>query len=443
MIFSQWGGRVKIQVVGVDYRNAPLAVRERLALGGDLMARAYQSWADIPGQTGVVVLSTCNRTETYFSGDVLLREVQEWWQKLAGLTHAEMLPFLLFRQDGEAVRHLMEVASGIDSMVLGETEILGQVKAAYLAAQQAGRAGNLHRLFQYALRVGKRARSETEIGRNALSFGHVVVELATKVFGTLKDRKALIVGAGETATLVGRHLSAQKMESILVVNRTRERGQRLAAEIGANWAGLDELAPSLRHADVIVSCTSSPTPLITREMVAQALKGRRHPFRFFFDMALPRDIDPEVAHLSQSIFLYDIDDVTAVVEANLNKRQRQIQKVKKMVLDEGRAFMEEMDISRAGSVIQSLREKAESIRQEELDKALHRLPNLSEAERAIVSDTTRLILNKFLNDPMMSIRDWSRDDQKIRYLDAVRELFRLGDDKVEVAPDGGAATSRS
>ena len=429
---------MKIQVVGVDYRHAPLAVRERMAMGPELLNKAYASWRAIAGQTGVVILSTCNRTEIYFSGDVALEDVQTWWQDFSGFNSVESWSLIFSKEDGGAARHLMSVASGIDSMVLGETEILGQVKAAYLAAQHAQMAGKLHRLFQYALRVGKRARTETEIGRNALSFGHVVAELATKVFGTLENRRALIIGAGETASLIGRHLAAQKVGSMTIVNRTRERGERLAHEIGGEWIGFEGLAQTLTHADVIVSCTGAPTTLITREMAAQALKGQLHQFRFFFDMAVPRDIDAGVAQLSPSIFLYDIDDVTAVVNANLKKRQREMRKVERIVQDEVQTFMEEMDASRAGSIIHSLREKAENIRQEELDKALHRLPNLSEEERAIVSDTTRIILNKFLNDAMVSMRGWSRDDQKLRYLDAVRELFKLGDDASGIAPEGGA-----
>lgn len=429
-----------IQVVGVNHRDASLTMRERVAIGPERLDQAYRQSGRIRRLDGIVVVSTCNRTEIYVAGEVELADILAWWERQVGVERAEFSDSLFWLKDSQAVEHLLAVASGIDSMVLGETQILGQVKEAYQEAQRRGAADGLHRLFQYALRLGKRAHSETDIGRNALSLGYAVVELSRKVFGTVSDRSALIVGAGETAELVARHLRSQEVGSLTVANRTLAHAQNLADEIGARAVPLDNLVEEIRRADIIVSCTSSPSPLISRALAAKALKGQAHTFRFFFDMAVPRDIDPEVAELSRSIFLYDIDDVRRVVDANLEKRRREVLKVERIIAEEVAQFQEEMGAGQVGSVIRSLRDKAETIRQQELEKALNRLPNLSEEERAVVADATRLILNKFLNDAMVSMRSWGRDDQKRSYVDAVRELFRLGDEEAEaVGSDGGMA----
>lgn len=419
---------MKIQVVGINHRDAPIAVREQVALGPELMGRAYQSRETMRGHDGMVILSTCNRTELYVAGDVVLGDILAWWEALTGVPRHAFSEDLFWCQDREAAEHLMRVASGIDSMVLGETQILGQVKSAYQRAQQSGAVGRLHRLFHYAIRAGKRSHSETDIGKNALSLGYAVVELSRKVFGQIDDRRALVVGAGETAKLVARHLHAQRIGALTIANRTRAKAESLAGEMGAQAAGLEDLPRLLSGADIVVSCTSSHTPLITRAMAAEALRGQAHRFRFLFDLAVPRDIEPGVVELSQSIFLYDIDDVTQVVDANLAKRQREVEKVEKLIREEADQFMQEQGASQVGPVIRSLREKAEAIRQEELAHAMARLPNLSDDERAVVADTTRLIMNKFLNDAMVSMRRWGSDDAKHSYLEAVRELFRLADD---------------
>lgn len=420
---------MKIQVVGVNHKEAPLSVRERVAIAPPVLVDAYQSRDRIRHEEGTVVLSTCNRTEIYVAGDVELADVLTWWERMVGVNRGEFSDALYWWEGMEAARHLFGVAAGIDSMVLGETQILGQVKDAYQIAQEYGVAGQLHRIFQYALKVGKRSHSETEVGRNALSLGYAVVELAKKVFGTVQDRSALIIGAGETAQLVARHLSAQGLKSLTILNRTDRLGARLAQEIGVLTVDWAQLESAMARADIVVSCTSAPGFLVTREMAARTLKRNPHQFRFFFDLAVPRDIDPTVADLSRSVFVYDIDDVTRVVDANLQKRRREVFKVDRIIQEEVVQFQDEVGAGQVGSVIRSLRDKAETIRQEELAKAMVRLPNLSEDERRVVADTTRLILNKFLNDAMVSMRSWGQDEQKgSSYIAAIRELFRLTDE---------------
>lgn len=432
---------MKIQVVGVNHRDASLSVRERVAFGPELFGRAYAARAQMRHQDGVVILSTCNRTELYVAGDVALSDILAWWEGLVGVSRAEFSDALFWLQEGDAAEHLMRVAAGIDSMVLGETQILGQVKDAYQTALSYDAVGRLHRLFQYAFRAGKRAHSETDIGKNALSLGYAVVELSRKVFGTVEDRTALVIGAGDTARLVARHLAAQQVGRLAIANRTRAHAEALAHELGASVVDMDPLAGAIREADIIVSCTSAPGTLISLRTAQEALRGQQHKFRFFFDMAVPRDIDPAIADMSRSIFLYDIDDVTHVVDQNLAKRQREVQKVERLISEEVAQFQEEMGASQVGPVIRSLREKAETIRQQELEKAMSRLPNLSDEEREVVADATRLILNKFLNDAMVSMRSWGKDEQKRSYVDAVRELFRLTDDERDPVGGDGVALS--
>jgi glutamyl-tRNA reductase len=430
---SEVKAALKIQVVGINHRDAPLMVRERVALTPDQIERAYARRQQMAGQEGLVILSTCNRTEFYVAGDVPLDTILAFWESLVLVPREEFVKALFWAEGPQAADHAMRVAAGIDSMVLGETQILGQVKAAYQMAQAVGAVGRLHRLFHYALRAGKRAHHETEIGRNALSVGHAVIELAKKVFGSLERKTALVIGAGEMGQLVARHLNTQSLARLYIANRSLARSESLARELGAQPLALPEVPTVIGQADVVVSCTTAPGMVVTREMVQSALEGRLNEFRFFFDLAVPRDIDPAIGRLSATIFLYDVDDVMRVVDANRAKRERAVAAVEQLIVEEVQAFQEEMGASEVAPVIRSLRNKAEAIRQAELKKAFSRLPSLTEEERAVVAATTRLMMNKWLNDPMVAMRRWSTDDQKQPYIQAVRELFRLGDDS-EPAP---------
>lgn len=427
---------MRIQVVGLNHRQAPLVIRERVAFGPELLEAAYRQVHELRHQEGVVILSTCNRTEIYVAGEVELADILAWWEQLTGVPRGEFSDALLWYQGADAIRHVMRVAAGLDSKVLGETQILGQVKDAYHLAQRYGAVGRLHRVFHYALRAGKRAHAETDISKNALSLGYAIVELTRKVFGNLAPLTAVVIGTGETGELVARHLSAQGIGRLLLVNRTSARAQGLAEELGAEVWPFDNRLEALKEAQVVVSATSAQEPVITADMVRQAIAGHGQALRFFFDLAVPRDVEPEVGQLGENVFLYDIDDVQSVVRANLRHRQLEVAKVERLIEEEVKELENELGASQVGPVIRSLRQKAEAIRQAELAKALNRLPNLSEEEREVVAETTRLILNKFLNDAMVSMRQWGADEAKASYVEAVRELFRLTDEgDVAVTPE--------
>ncbi|MHB1610247.1 MAG: glutamyl-tRNA reductase [Sulfobacillus sp.] len=430
---------MQIQTIGLNHHTAPLEIRERVSLTPDQVRQAYKTRRGFARIEGVVIVSTCNRTELYVAGAVTLGEVLSWWESLTGVERADFVDYLYWYQDAEAYDHLFRVASGLDSMVLGETQILGQVKDAYQLADAYKAVGPLHRLFHYALRVGKRAHSETGISHNALSMGHAVVELAKKVFGDIAPLTALVVGTGDMGALVSRHLHASGVQKILVANRTADNARALARELDATIVELTHLDEAMRQSDIIVSSTSAPAPVITVPMARRAFKGQTQRLRFLFDLAVPRDVDPGVAKLGSGIFLYDVDDLKGIVQANRLQRQKEAIKVERIIREEQETFVEELGATRVGPVIRSLREKAENIRQTELTKALDRLPNLTEQERAVVDDATRLMINKFLNDAMVSIRSWGNDGDKAVYIEALRDLFRLTepDDGNEQHPVAG------
>lgn len=431
---------MQIQVLGLNHQTAPVEIRERVSLGTDQIVEAYRNHRHDPRMSGVVVVSTCNRTELYVAGRATLADILSWWESLVGVPRGDFVDHLYWHSKTEAYAHLFRVAAGLDSMVLGETQILGQIKAAYQLAVEHQAVGPLHRLFQYASRVGKRAHAETGISQNALSVGHAVVELARKVFGDMAPLTALVIGAGETGSLVARHLSFSGVGNIMVTSRTVDHADRLAREVGGSGVGFDQLTPALRQADLIVSATSAPYPIITVDRAREAFKGQTQRLRFVFDLAVPRDVEPETARLGSGIFLYDVDDIDHIVEANQRQRQKEAIKVERIVQEECEAFEEELGASEVGPIIRSLREKTELIRQNELAKIMHRLPSLTPEQRAVVEEATRIMMNKFLNDPMVSMRRWGNDGAKTVYVDAIRDLFRLREDKKSGVGSGEIAS---
>jgi glutamyl-tRNA reductase len=426
---------MQIQVVGINHKTASLKVRARVGMTPDQIAQAYQRIDELHENSGVVILSTCNRTEVYVAGNVSYAAILNWWGQIVGIERGEFSDALFWYTDQRAFDHLFRVAAGLDSMVLGETQILGQVKAAYEISQQYDTAGSLHRLFRFALTVGKRAHAETGISHNALSMGHAVVELARKVFGDLKRLHAVVIGAGEMGALVSRHLVAAHIGDLVIVNRTDAKAEILAEELQISYAPWDQLTSLLRTADIIVTATNAGEILLSESMLKAAVRGQNQRLRFLFDLSVPRNIDACIAKLSSGIFLYDVDDVTAVVQANLAQRQKEALKVDKIIQEEITALKDELAASQVGPVIRQLRSKADAIRTAELAKAMNRLPHLSPAEREVVADTTRLILNKFLNDAMVSMRSWAADGDKQDYIEAVRELFNLSGPVEKDVPD--------
>lgn len=415
-----------ILCLGVNFRTAPVEVREVLAVSGaDSAGFLSHLRAQRPVRESLV-LSTCNRTEIYAVGDEGLAEAMIEAMLVGNDLTAEQISQHLYWHEGlAAVTHLFTVASGLDSMVLGETQILGQVRDAYLQAHEAGNVGKvLHQVAGQALAVGKRGQSETGIGQNAVSVSYAAVELAKKVYKSLAGLRAMVIGAGETAELTLRHLQAGGVTQVVVANRTLERAENLAQQVDGVAIALDQIPLWLARTDLVISSTGAPHVVLRKESVEMAVRQRRGRPIFLFDIAVPRDIDPECTRLD-GVFLYNIDDLQSVVEANLQERAREAQKVERFIqeeLDKFQAWLMALDVV---PTIRLLREKVESIRRQELEKAMTKLPDLTARQRQVVEAMTMAIVNKVLNDPTQRLKGLAGVEQAQPYIDAVTRLFDL------------------
>jgi len=438
---------VKIVMVGLNHRTAPVEVREALAVSGADAPTALTRLRGLPVSEGVL-LSTCNRTEVYAVGrDVAEceRALVDYLTGLAADLHGRALsrdalePFLYRRQGLAAVEHLFRVAAGLDSMILGETQILGQVRTAHRQAAQAQTVGKvMHQLFHQAIAVGKRAQTETRIGQSAVSVSYAAVELARKVFQTLEGRRCLAIGAGETAKLTVRHLQAAGVRDLVVANRTLDRAERLAREINGRAITLDEVPRVLSEVDVVISSTGAPGYVVTRQQVEQAVRARRGRPIFLFDIAVPRDIEPGVAHV-EGAFLYDIDDLEAVVTANLAERQQEARKVERIIAEEVERFRQWAASLAVVPTIRMLREKVDAIREQELARAFNRLPDLTERQREVIAAMTVSLVNKILNAPTQQLKGMAGEGAADEAIQTVSRLFDLGRPAGQPAVEGGGS----
>ncbi len=414
-------------MLGLNHKTTPVEVRSRVAWTAEQIPASLSALHALPGVQEVAIISTCNRTEIY----AVLTDPREgrerllaFWSRDRGVSPGD-LAGSYFLTGQEAAAHLMRVASGLDSMILGETQILGQVKDAYEVARAQATVGKvLHGLFLQAVACAKRVHTETGVSQNAVSVSYAAVELARKIFGHLGDRCVLLVGAGKMAGLTARHLVDVGIREILVCNRTPERAAELARTFGGRAVPLDDLPGQLAAADVVITSTGAPGVVVTREMVQQAMRARRYRPLFIVDIAVPRDVDPAAAEL-ENVFLYNIDDLQAVVRSNLEERAREAQKAERIIAEEVARFQLWLRTLDAVPLIRSLRERAEAIRAAELRRLFNRLPALSERERELISATTSLIVNKILNDPTVRVKELAGEKDGDLYLRAFSLLFNL------------------
>jgi glutamyl-tRNA reductase len=412
---------MKLALVGTSHKLAPVEVRERVALdgaGAAALARAL-------GATGheAVCLSTCNRTELYVVALEGTEALEAAAGALAQLAGGDLGPHLYRLTDEAAALHLFRVAAGLDSMVPGEGEILGQVRAAY----EAGACGPvLDRLFRGALHAGRKARAETAIGESPASVSAAAAALAQQVFGELDGRRILIVGAGKVGELAARNLLSRGAEVAFVANRTVDRAAELAERLGSEPLPLERVPAELERADVVVSSTSASGFVITREQVERGVAGRHGAPLFFIDLAVPRDVEPAVGEL-EGCFLYDIDDLEAVVAVSLAGRRREAERAETIVAAEAARFRDWQASLDVVPAIASLREHAEAIRAAELAKAEGRLGGLSESERRTVESLTNQIVNKLLHGPIVRAKE-AAALEGVGYADALRHLFGLDED---------------
>jgi glutamyl-tRNA reductase len=389
-------------ILGMNHKTAPVALREKVAFGEDRLAGALKALLQGGGVSEVVILSTCNRTEVYWSGTATGTELTAWLERHHG-NSLDLGSSLYVHQEGGAVEHAFRVASGLDSMVLGEPQILGQLKDAYRVAQESGSTGpTLNRLFQSAFAAAKRVRTETRIGANAVSLASATVSLARKVYADLGEHSALLIGAGEMNTLVAKHLVAAGVKRLVIANRTLARAQQLATEVSGYAADLKDLDKALQDADIVVSCTASPTPIITRRAAEAASRARRHRPIFMVDMAVPRDIEPEVAEL-EDIYLFSIDDLQQLINENLQQREVAAADAREVVAAEVKRFLSESRAQDAGPAIRTLRQQAETIRQQTLDQARRLLANGKSSDEAL-EYLANTLTNRLLHSPTQALR---------------------------------------
>ncbi len=417
---------MKITLVGVSHRQAPVELRERVAVDA---TRAAELAHDLADGCEAVVLSTCNRTELYLASHDERRDLDQRASAsllaLAGDDGAALAPVLYRLGDDSAALHLFRVAAGLDSLVPGEGEILGQVRDAF----EAGATGPLlDRLFRQALHAGRRARIETAIGESPASVPAAAAALAQQVFGDLGGRKVLLVGAGKISELTARNLRSRGGLIAAVANRTGAHGEELAARVESRAVGLEEIPALLATADVVVTSTSAPGFVVDAAVAATALRRRRGRPILFVDLAVPRDVDPTLASID-GCFVYDIDDLEAVVEASLAGRRVEAVRAEQLVAAESDRFREWQASLTVVPAIASLRARAEEIRSGELAKAEGRLGRLPESERKLVDSVTSQIVAKILHLPTVRMKEAAAGADGVVYADVVRHLFGLGEEE--------------
>jgi glutamyl-tRNA reductase len=419
---------VLVVVTGISHNTASVALRERLALDGAAAVEVARTLTNSRGICEALALSTCNRTEVYmYARDSLAarQEAVDLLAERAGVTAAALAPSTYSLSGERAIDHLFRVISSLDSMVLGEYQIVAQVKDAYQAAHE-GACTNVvfNRLFRHALEVGKRVRTETAIGEKPVSVSSAAVELAEQVFGCLKEHTALIIGAGETGELTAIHLHGHGVGEILVTNRTYGSALEMERKVAGRAVPFEELEHHLEAADIVISSTAAPHCVVTRERVERALRKRRGRPLFFIDIAVPRDIEPSVGQL-EGAFLYDIDDLEHVVAHNRAEREREATRAAAIVAEElveVNAWLRTLDVV---PTIATLREAVEQIRSSELQRLGGRLGDLDDDQRAQVELLTSSIINKVLHLPTVTMKEVAGRDECYLYVDAVRKLFGL------------------
>ncbi|MGH1370577.1 MAG: glutamyl-tRNA reductase [Cellvibrionaceae bacterium] len=423
---------------GINHNTASLEIRERVAFAPEQMQEALAQACESDGLEEVAILSTCNRTEVYVqlnsSASPAPSKVQRWLETYHKLNHADLNDCHYWFHGEEAVGHMMKVASGLDSLVLGEPQILGQMKSAYSVACEAGTVGRfLHSVFHQVFGIAKRVRTETAIGENPVSVAYAAVSLAQQIFSNLKKDTALLIGAGETIELVAQHLSQQGIGQLIVANRTLERASLLAEKYSADAILLADIPDHLHRADIVITSTASQLPLLGKGAVESALKKRRHKPMFMVDIAVPRDIEPEVGDLDD-VYLYSVDDLREVIDENRRSRQEAAESATEIVTQGVSQYATQLRALDSVATIKAYRQKAEELRDQELQKALKLLESGTEPEK-VLNQLARGLTNKLLHAPTSRLKKAGASGDS-DLIDLSHELFDLSQTQAtQVKPD--------
>jgi glutamyl-tRNA reductase len=439
---------VHLLLVGASHRTASVELRERLDFSSRGLEQAIRALVARGAAQEAVVVSTCNRAELYIACHDPIGasdDLRAFFAEFHQLPAAEIGPHLYAHQDHEVVRHLFRVSSGLDSLVVGEPQILGQIKDAYGVATAAESAGPLlNKLFHWAFGVGKRVRSETALAEGAVSVSFAAVSLARKIFGNLSGRRVLVIGAGEMGKLTAVHLKAQGVASVVIISRTLAHAQELADQVGGDVAPWDTLPQSLLESDIVITVTGSATPILSKAQVKAAMPASRTRPLFVIDIAVPRDVDPRAGEIEQ-VFLYNIDDLQSIVRENLARRGAEVMRAEQIVDEEVHRFVRWQRSREAVPTIVALRERFEAIRKSELDRLEPKLASLSPEARARVEEVTRLIVEKLLLQPTEQLKSTGDSHLVSQYSAALSQLFALsssdvaGDRETDARDASGAA----
>jgi glutamyl-tRNA reductase len=417
-----------LTVLGINHRTAPVEIRGQVTFPSEQLERALGELRALEGVHEAAILSTCNRTELYCAReDDSTDRLSDWLCRYHNIDNAVLRPHLYsYTQEG-AVRHVLRVAAGLDSMILGEPQILGQLKTSYQQAQACGSIDTLfNRLYQHTFTVAKQIRTETAIGASPVSVAFAAVSLARQIFGNLTAHTALLLGAGETIELAARHLHERGIDKLIIANRTVGRAHELAAQFAGYGIGLEEIPAHLAEADLVISSTGSMHPLIDKSMAKTALDRRKHRPVLMVDLAVPADINPDVAELDD-IYLYTIDDLKQVIDDNLRSRQQAAEQAEEIIDTQVERYMAWTRSLDAIPTLRAYREHAETLGESELDKARRQLDGGVPATE-VVEALTRNLVRKLTHDPSVNLRSAIADGDTA-LLEAVRTLFRLGHDK--------------
>ena len=411
---------------GINHKTAPVGIREKVAFAPDRLQDACKELISGGDVSEGAILSTCNRTELYCCiNDPDSGIVESWFSKYHHLEAEDIAPYIFKYPDREAVRHLLRVASGLDSLVLGEPQILGQVKTAYRDATSAGTVGTiLNKLCQHTFNAAKQVRTDTAIGESAVSVAYAAVSLSKQIFSSFENHTALLIGAGETIELAARHLKESKIGNIIIANRTVERAHALSEEVGGVAISLSDIPDHLPKADIIISSTASPLPILGKGSVERAIKIRKHKPILMVDIAVPRDIEPEVSELAD-VYLYTVDDLKEIIEEGLQTRRDAAEQAEDIIDTQVADFMGWLRSQSAISVIQGYRGNMNELREAELDKALKMLKKGQDPEDVLKRLANGLV-NKITHTPTAKIRQAGYDGNHAM-LDAAKELFDLKD----------------
>ncbi len=421
---------MSLLALGINHKTAPVKIREQLSFAPDTIPMALKDLTDQDAVNEAVILSTCNRTELYCQlncndgeSEAAIDALITWLKKHHDLEDTDITEYLYLHPEKEAVRHMLRVASGLDSLVLGEPQILGQLKTAFSVAKESGTIGQfLHKLFQHTFSCAKQVRTDTAIGASPVSVAFASVSLAKQIFSDFQHHTALLIGAGETIELVARHLNESGIGRIIIANRTVEKAHTLAQEFNGYAISLSELPNHLAEADIVISSTASQLPILGKGAVESAIKARKHAPIFMVDIAVPRDIEEEVSEL-EDVFLYTVDDLKEIIDEGLKSRQEAALKAEEIIDVEVSHFMNWLRSLDSIAIMREFREHAEDIRDKAVANALKQLKNGKEAEQ-VIKELARQLTNKLIHKPSIQIKQAGMDDRN-ELIDAAIELFDL------------------